>query len=78
MSNSYNEIFFFSIYFGSVILQISAQMGIVGVLGDSGLKWSTVLRSSINLDGGIQVKKGKEFKFFWNTPEDAMEIVHFR
>ncbi|KAL7979172.1 hypothetical protein Chor_015196 [Crotalus horridus] len=61
----------------SVILQISAQMGIVGVLGDSGLKWSTVLRSSTNLDGGIQVKKGKEFKFFWNTPEDAMEIVHF-
>ncbi|XP_032086906.1 uncharacterized protein LOC116517843, partial [Thamnophis elegans] len=61
----------------SVALQISAQMGIVGVLGDAGLKWSTVLRSSANLDGGIQVKKGKEFKFVWNTPEDLMEIVHF-
>ncbi|XP_058013738.1 uncharacterized protein LOC131185316 [Ahaetulla prasina] len=61
----------------SAILKISAQMGTVGVLGNAGLKWSTVLRSSANLDGGIQVKKGKEFKFFWNTPEDAMEILHF-
>ncbi|XP_070616334.1 uncharacterized protein [Erythrolamprus reginae] len=60
-----------------VILQISAWMGTVGIMGKAGLKWSTVLRSSANLDGGIQVKKGKEFKFFWNTPEDAMEIVHF-
>ncbi|XP_070811438.1 apolipophorins [Pituophis catenifer annectens] len=61
----------------SIILQISAQMGTVGVLGNAGLKWSTILRSSAKLDGGIQVKKGKEFKFFWNTPEDAMEILHF-
>ncbi|XP_060549044.1 uncharacterized protein LOC117673079 [Pantherophis guttatus] len=61
----------------SVILQISAQMGTVGVLGNAGLKWSTILRSLAKLDGGIQVKKGKEFKFFWNTPEDAMEILHF-
>ncbi|KAG8145598.1 hypothetical protein E2320_012116, partial [Naja naja] len=61
----------------SIILQISAQMGTIGVLGNAGLKWSTILRSSANLDGGIQVKKGKEFTFFWNTPEDAMEILHF-
>ncbi|ETE60077.1 hypothetical protein L345_14186, partial [Ophiophagus hannah] len=61
----------------SVILQISAQMGTIGVLGNTGLKWSTILRSSANLDGGIQVKKGKEFKFFWNTPEGAVEILHF-
>ncbi|XP_063171149.1 uncharacterized protein LOC134505396 [Candoia aspera] len=61
----------------SFILQISAQMGTVGVLGKTGLNWSTVLRSSTNLDGGIRVKKRKEFKFFWNTPEEAMEVVHF-
>ncbi|KAM6424394.1 uncharacterized protein PHA67_004969 isoform 2-T2 [Liasis olivaceus] len=73
----HNHFFFNGYLKPSFILQISAQMGTVGVLGETGLNWSTVLRSSTNLDGGIQVKKGKEFKVFWNTPEEAMEIVHF-
>ncbi|XP_054849643.1 uncharacterized protein LOC129339063 [Eublepharis macularius] len=61
----------------SAIFQISAQMGTVGFLGQAGLKWATSLRSSTSLDGGIQAKKGKEFKLFLNTPEDSMEIVYF-
>ncbi|XP_078237685.1 uncharacterized protein LOC144584728 [Pogona vitticeps] len=60
-----------------VLLQISAQMGTAGTLGKTGLSWSTRLRSSTSLDGGIQVKKGKEFKIFLNTPEDSMDIVNF-
>ncbi|XP_062999023.1 uncharacterized protein LOC134409950 isoform X2 [Elgaria multicarinata webbii] len=61
----------------SAILHISAQMGTAGTLGKTGLSWSTGLRSATSLDGGIQVKKGKEFKVFLNTPEDSMEIVNF-
>ncbi|XP_053132427.1 uncharacterized protein LOC128336575 [Hemicordylus capensis] len=61
----------------SANLQISAQMGTVGMLGTSGLTWASGIRSSTGLDGGIQVKRGKEFKVFLNTPEDSMEMVYF-
>ncbi|XP_033023614.1 uncharacterized protein LOC117057008 [Lacerta agilis] len=61
----------------SAVFQISAQMGTVGALGKTGLSWSTGLRSSASLDGGIQVKKGKEVKVFLNTPEESMEMVYF-
>ncbi|XP_061456403.1 uncharacterized protein LOC133372116 [Rhineura floridana] len=61
----------------SAVFQISAQMGTVGALGGTGLNWSTGLRSSTSLDGGIQVKKGKEFNIFLNTPEESMEILYF-
>lgn len=53
-------------------------MGIVGTLGQAGLKWLTGMRTSTSLDGGIQVKKGKELKVFLNTPEESMEIINFR
>ncbi|XP_044289621.1 uncharacterized protein LOC123025172 [Varanus komodoensis] len=61
----------------SAVFQLSAQMGTVGALGKTGLSWSMGLRSSTSLDGGIQVKKGKELKVFLNTPEESMEIVDF-
>ncbi|CAI5792169.1 XP_028562168.1LOW QUALITY PROTEIN: uncharacterized protein LOC114584447 [Podarcis lilfordi] len=61
----------------SAVFQISAQMGTVGTLGKTGLSWSTGLRSSASLDGGVQVKKGKEVKVFLNTPEESMEMVYF-
>lgn len=64
--------------FNSAFVQLSVQMGIVGTLGQAGLKWLTGMRTSTSLDGGIQVKKGKELKVFLNTPEESMEIINFR
>ncbi|XP_075755429.1 uncharacterized protein LOC102446612 isoform X2 [Pelodiscus sinensis] len=61
----------------SAFIQISAQMGIVGILGKAGLNWVTGMRTSTNLDGGIQAKKGQELKIFLNTPEESMEIIDF-
>ncbi|XP_057891811.1 uncharacterized protein LOC131090453 [Melospiza georgiana] len=61
----------------SAFVQLSVQMGIVGTLGQAGLKWLTGIRTSTSLDGGIQVKKGKELKVFLNTPEESMEIIDF-
>ncbi|KAF4791976.1 hypothetical protein TURU_125831 [Turdus rufiventris] len=61
----------------SAFVQLSVQMGIMGTLGQAGLKWLTGMRTSTSLDGGIQVKKGKELKVFLNTPEDSMEIINF-
>ncbi|XP_041257507.1 uncharacterized protein LOC121334429 [Onychostruthus taczanowskii] len=61
----------------SAFVQLSVQMGIVGTLGQAGLKWLTGMRTSTSLDGGIQVKKGKELKVFLNTPEEFMEIINF-
>ncbi|RMC17771.1 hypothetical protein DUI87_05436 [Hirundo rustica rustica] len=59
------------------LLKLSVRMGIVGTLGQAGLKWLTGMRTSTSLDGGIQVKKGKELKVFLNTPEESMEIINF-
>ncbi|XP_062444584.1 uncharacterized protein LOC134147453 [Rhea pennata] len=61
----------------SAFIQISVQMGTVGTLGKAGLSWETGVRTSTSLDGGIQVKKGKELKVFLNTPEEYMEIINF-
>ncbi|KAJ1096857.1 hypothetical protein NDU88_001988 [Pleurodeles waltl] len=61
----------------SALLQISAQMGTVGAMGKAGLKWITGIRTSTSLDGGIQVKQGRELKVFLNTPEDSMEFIDF-
>ncbi|KAH0631883.1 hypothetical protein JD844_019777, partial [Phrynosoma platyrhinos] len=61
----------------SAVLQISAHMVTIGALGKNGLNWSTALRTLTSLDGGIQVKRGKEFQVFLNTPEESMEIVYF-
>uniref|UniRef100_A0A8B9N7B0 Vitellinogen open beta-sheet domain-containing protein n=1 Tax=Accipiter nisus TaxID=211598 RepID=A0A8B9N7B0_9AVES len=61
----------------SAFVQLSAQMGTVGTLGQAGLSWLTGMRTSSSLDGGIQVKKGQELKVFLNTPEESMEIINF-
>ncbi|XP_054017227.1 uncharacterized protein LOC128897188 [Dryobates pubescens] len=61
----------------SAFVQLSAQMGTVGTLGQAGLRWITGIRTSSSLDGGIQVKKGQELKVFLNTPEESMEIINF-
>nr|XP_041575127.1 uncharacterized protein LOC115497284 [Taeniopygia guttata] len=61
----------------SAFVQLSVQMGIVGTLGQAGLKWLTGMRTSTSLDGGIQVKEGKELKVFLNTPEESMQIINF-
>ncbi|XP_042654834.1 uncharacterized protein LOC116959373 [Tyto alba] len=61
----------------SSFVQLSVQMGTVGTLGQAGLSWLTGVRTSTSLDGGIQVKKGRELKVFLNTPEESMEIINF-
>ncbi|XP_033921269.1 uncharacterized protein [Melopsittacus undulatus] len=61
----------------SAFVQLSAQMGTVGTLGQAGLNWVIGMRTSSSLDGGIQVKKGQELKVFLNTPEESMEIINF-
>ncbi|XP_054698985.1 uncharacterized protein LOC129213269 isoform X2 [Grus americana] len=61
----------------SAFVQLSVQMGTVGTLGQAGLSWLTGMRTSTSLDGGIQVKKGRELKVFLNTPEESMEIINF-
>ncbi|XP_054068030.1 uncharacterized protein LOC128913816 isoform X3 [Rissa tridactyla] len=61
----------------SAFVQLSAQMGTVGTLGQAGLSWLAGMRTSTSLDGGIQVKKGQEVKVFLNTPEESMEIINF-
>uniref|UniRef100_G3QM33 Vitellogenin domain-containing protein n=1 Tax=Gorilla gorilla gorilla TaxID=9595 RepID=G3QM33_GORGO len=61
----------------SALLQISAQMGTAGILGQAGLRWVTSVRSAASLDGGIQVQKGRDLKVHLNTPEEAVELLSF-
>ncbi|KAM4632572.1 uncharacterized protein O3C94_019109 [Discoglossus pictus] len=61
----------------SALIQLSAQMGTVGVIGKVGLKWVTGVKAMSSLDGGIQVRRGQELKVFLNTPEESMEILNF-
>ncbi|XP_011816828.1 PREDICTED: uncharacterized protein LOC105525710 [Colobus angolensis palliatus] len=61
----------------SALLQISAQMGTVGTLGQAGLRWVTSVRGATSLDGGIQVQKGRDLKVHLNMPEEAMELLSF-
>uniref|UniRef100_A0A8C0E305 Vitellogenin domain-containing protein n=1 Tax=Balaenoptera musculus TaxID=9771 RepID=A0A8C0E305_BALMU len=61
----------------SALLQISAQMGTVGTLGQAGLRWVTGVRGTASLDGGIRTKKGQDLKVHLNTPEEAVELLRF-
>ncbi|XP_057171097.1 uncharacterized protein LOC113270878 [Ursus arctos] len=61
----------------SALLQISAQMGAVGALGQAGLRWVTGVRGTASLDGGIHARKGRDLKVHLNTPEEAVELVSF-
>lgn len=62
----------------SALLQISAQMGAVGALGQAGLRWVTGVRGTASLDGGIHTRKGRDLKVHLNTPDEAVELVSFR
>lgn len=64
--------------FLSALLQISAQMGTVGTLGQAGLRWVTGVRGTASLDGGIRIKKGQDLRVHLNTPEEAVELLRFR
>uniref|UniRef100_A0A2K6UAA9 Vitellogenin domain-containing protein n=1 Tax=Saimiri boliviensis boliviensis TaxID=39432 RepID=A0A2K6UAA9_SAIBB len=61
----------------SALLQISAQMGTTGALGQAGLRWVTSVRSAASLDGGIQLQKSRDLKVHLNTPEEAVELLSF-
>ncbi|XP_029077774.1 uncharacterized protein LOC114894854 isoform X3 [Monodon monoceros] len=61
----------------SALLQISAQMGTVGTLGQAGLRWVTGVRGTASLDGGIRIKKGQDLRVHLNTPEEAVELLRF-
>ena len=62
----------------SALLQISAQMGTVGTLGQAGLRWVTSVRGTASLDGGIEARKGRDLHVHLNTPEEAVELLSFR
>uniref|UniRef100_A0A8B9YY64 Uncharacterized protein n=1 Tax=Bos mutus grunniens TaxID=30521 RepID=A0A8B9YY64_BOSMU len=64
-------------FFLSALLQISAQMGTVGALGQAGLRWVTGVRGTASLDGGIQARKGQDLRVHLNTPEEVVELFHF-
>ncbi|XP_055264785.1 uncharacterized protein LOC129545005 [Moschus berezovskii] len=61
----------------SALLQISAQMGTVGALGQAGLRWVTGVRGTASLDGGIQARKGQDLRVHLNTPEEVVELFRF-
>ncbi|XP_057606639.1 uncharacterized protein LOC130861610 [Hippopotamus amphibius kiboko] len=61
----------------SALLQISAQMGTAGTLGQAGLRWVTGVRGTASLDGGVQARKGRDLKMHLNTPEEAVELLRF-
>ncbi|XP_075141542.1 uncharacterized protein LOC142217247 [Leptodactylus fuscus] len=61
----------------SASVQLSAHMGITGILGKIGLKWVTGIKSMTSLDGGIHMKRGQDLKVFVNTHEESMEILDF-
>lgn len=63
----------------SALLQISAQMGTAGALGQAGLRWVTGVRGTASLDGGVQARRGRDLKVHLNTPEEeAVELLSFR
>ncbi|XP_064151655.1 uncharacterized protein LOC104846619 isoform X3 [Loxodonta africana] len=61
----------------SALLQISAQMGTAGALGQAGVRWVTGIQGTASLDGGIQARKGQDLKVHLNTPEEAIELLNF-
>ncbi|XP_030876767.1 uncharacterized protein LOC115937896 [Leptonychotes weddellii] len=61
----------------SALLQVSAQMGAVGALGQAGLRWVTGVRGTASLDGGVHARKGRDLKVHLNTPEEAVELLSF-
>ncbi|XP_068100795.1 uncharacterized protein [Hyperolius riggenbachi] len=61
----------------SALFQLSAQMGITGAVGNTGLKWVTGMKAMSSLDGGIQMRRGQDLKVFINTQEESMEIFDF-
>ncbi|KAB0351182.1 hypothetical protein FD754_016039 [Muntiacus muntjak] len=61
----------------SALLQVSAQMGTVGALGQAGLRWVTGVRGTASLDGGIRARKGQDLRVHLNTPEEVVELLRF-
>uniref|UniRef100_A0A8C6DW92 Vitellogenin domain-containing protein n=1 Tax=Moschus moschiferus TaxID=68415 RepID=A0A8C6DW92_MOSMO len=61
----------------SALLQISAQMGTVGALGQAGLRWVTGVHGTASLDGGIQARKGQDLRVHLTTPEEVVELFRF-
>ncbi|XP_051024048.1 uncharacterized protein LOC127208599 [Acomys russatus] len=61
----------------SALLQVSAQMGTAGALGQAGLRWLTRARGTTSLDGGIQARKGQDLRVHLNATEDSVELLSF-
>ncbi|XP_059835586.1 uncharacterized protein LOC132399349 [Hypanus sabinus] len=59
----------------SAHIHVSAHMGLDGTIGKAGLEWVAGMRTVTSLDGGIQLKKGKDLKIFLNTPQETMEVI---
>ena len=63
----------FSAYVG-----VWTRMGVEGPCGLAGVEWAMGLRTSTSLDGAIQLQKGQDLRVTLSTPEDIMDIIHFR
>ncbi|KAF7669802.1 hypothetical protein LDENG_00124500 [Lucifuga dentata] len=61
----------------SAYVALSVKMGVDGALGQAAVDWNSDLRSSISLDGSIQLQEGQDVRVTLNTPEDLMDIISF-
>lgn len=62
----------------SALLQVLAQMGTAGTLGQAELRWLTRVHGTTSLDGSIQARKSQDLKVHLNAPEDLVELLSFR
>lgn len=58
----------------SAAIEITASMGIDGVVAATGLKLVNTLHSSTVLDGVVQLRDGRVFNLDWNLPQDKIEV----
>lgn len=54
------------------------RMGVDSALGQAAVEWDAALRSSMSLDGSVQLQEGQDLRVMLNTPEDVMDIISFR
>ncbi|KAM8838905.1 uncharacterized protein ACB058_015501 isoform 2-T2 [Synchiropus picturatus] len=61
----------------SAYLGLSARMGVDGALGQAAVEWMSNLKSSMSLDGSVDLQEGQDIRVTLNTPEDVMDIISF-
>nr|XP_020442398.1 uncharacterized protein LOC109951951 [Monopterus albus] len=59
----------------STYVGLSARFGVDGALGQAAVDWVSEIRSSVSLDGSVQLQEGRDVRVMLNTPEDIMDII---